>query len=158
MRSSSGGDWERGLCYYLVFLQFIFYQVRVGIRGGGDWEKVCFFIYFFNICIGSLYSIVSVFQLDVVSIIFIFFVGFVVIIEMVGYVIVLGVMNFSIFFWVGLGIGFCLFSVNVFNQVCIFDCKCLKKKKIFFFKCVSCDGFVLFNFDFLFFYIELKLD
>ena len=77
---------------------------------------------------------------------------------MAGYAIAPGAMNLSTFLWAGLGTGLCSSSANAFNQVYIFDCKCLKKKKIFFLKCVSCDGPVSSNFDFLFSYIESKSD
>lgn len=104
----------------------------MGTRGRGDWEKVCLSIYFSNTCTGSSHSIVSVFYSDAVSIISIFSVGLVVITEMAGYAIAPGAMNLSTFLWAGLGTGLCSSSANAFNQVCIFDCKCLKKKKIFF--------------------------
>ena len=101
-------------------------------RGRGWGKKVCLSIYFSNTCTGSSHSIVSVFYSDAVSIISIFSVGLVVITEMAGYAIAPGAMNLSTFLWAGLGTGLCSSSANAFNQVCIFDCKCLKKKKIFF--------------------------
>lgn len=92
-------------------------------RGRGWGKKVCLSIYFSNTCTGSS---------DAVSIISIFAVGLVVITEMAGYAIAPGAMNLSTFLWAGLGTGLCSSSANAFNQVCIFDCKCLKKKKFFF--------------------------
>ena len=77
---------------------------------------------------------------------------------MAGYAIAPGAMNLSTFLWAGLGTGLCSSSANAFNQVCIFDCKCLEKKNFFFSSVqvvvVLCHPILIF----LFSYIDSKSD